>query len=159
MHPADLLRRFQQSFKLDRPSSLTQQQKPPGHKFTLGTGSSFDEKSIGSLFVSSAEVRKRKLNNFEVLSESTPRDIFHITIMLDLDVPNTKNLILYPTRYHPSPPKKGCPRTENNDSVVYFKFMPRSYSQRQIHHTRLLTTTTSAFNICNSIYTCKCSSI
>ena len=39
VHPADLPRRCQQSLKFDRPSSLTQQQKPPGHKFTLSTGS------------------------------------------------------------------------------------------------------------------------
>ena len=41
-----------QSFKFDRPSSLTQQQKPLGHKFTLGTGS--------SLFVISEDFIEKK---------------------------------------------------------------------------------------------------
>ena len=38
MHPAYLPSKFQQYFKFDRPSSLIQQQKPPGHKFTLAQG-------------------------------------------------------------------------------------------------------------------------
>ena len=38
VHPADLPRKFQQYFKLDRPSSLIQQETPPGHKFTLAQG-------------------------------------------------------------------------------------------------------------------------
>ena len=38
VHPAALLRKFQQYFKFDRPSSLIQQEKPPGHKFTLAQG-------------------------------------------------------------------------------------------------------------------------
>ena len=38
VHPADLPRKFQQYFKFDRPSSLIQQEKSPGHKFTLAQG-------------------------------------------------------------------------------------------------------------------------
>ena len=38
VHPAALPRKFQQYFKFDRPSSLIQQEKPPGHKFTLAQG-------------------------------------------------------------------------------------------------------------------------
>ena len=38
VHPADLTRKFQQYFKFDRPSSLIQQEKSPGHKFTLAQG-------------------------------------------------------------------------------------------------------------------------
>ena len=38
VHPADIPRKFQQYFKFDRPSSLIQQKKPPGHKFTLAQG-------------------------------------------------------------------------------------------------------------------------
>ena len=38
VHPACLPSKFQQYFKFDRPSSLIQQQKPPGHKFTLAQG-------------------------------------------------------------------------------------------------------------------------
>ena len=60
VHPADLPRRFQQSFKFDRPSSLTQQQKLPGHKFTLGTGSSF------LLFLRAAPAVRKEWNPFKV---------------------------------------------------------------------------------------------
>ena len=38
VHPAASPRKFQQYFKFDRPSSLIQQEKPPGHKFTLAQG-------------------------------------------------------------------------------------------------------------------------
>ena len=38
IYPADLPRKFQQYFKFDRPSSLIQQLKPPGDKFTLAQG-------------------------------------------------------------------------------------------------------------------------
>ena len=38
VHPADLPRKVQQYFKFDRPLSLIQQKKPPGHKFTLAQG-------------------------------------------------------------------------------------------------------------------------
>ena len=38
VHPADLPREFQQYFKFDRPSSLIQQEKPPGRKCTLAQG-------------------------------------------------------------------------------------------------------------------------
>ena len=37
VHP-DIPRKVQQYFKFDRPSSLIQQEKPPGHKFTLAQG-------------------------------------------------------------------------------------------------------------------------
>ena len=38
VHPADLPRKFWQYFKFDRPSSLIQQEKPPGRKSTLAQG-------------------------------------------------------------------------------------------------------------------------
>ena len=45
VHPAYLPNKFQQYFKFDRPSSLIQQQKPPGHKFTLAQGLVIPNKS------------------------------------------------------------------------------------------------------------------
>ena len=36
VHPADLTRRFQQSLQIDNYYEANQQQKPPGHEFTLG---------------------------------------------------------------------------------------------------------------------------
>ena len=47
MHPAALPRKFQQYFKFDRPSSLIQQEKPPGQKFTLAQGLVTRAQAIG----------------------------------------------------------------------------------------------------------------